>query len=262
MEDLIINIENANVCFDKKEVLHNINLQIKKGEKYFILGANGAGKTTLIKTILGYKYPIFGAKVELLGKTLGRCDINELRKNVAWISPFLKHKFDKNMTALDIVLTGKDAFFGFFRRPDEKMIEQAKNILTSLNGIHLANEIFYHLSSGEQMKILLARALTVNPQLLILDEPNVYLDMKEREVLLSAVDKLAKNNEKLTIIFISQRIEDILPLFDKGMILKNGEIIVCGERKEVLTKENIKKAFDMEVKLLSNENGRIWAVTG
>ena len=260
MNDFVINVENANVCFDNKEVLHNINLKIKQGDKYFILGANGAGKTTLIKLILGYKYPIYGASVELFGNKLGKCDVNELRKNIAWISPFLKHKFDKNFSAFDVILTGTDAFFGFFRRPSDKDIKLADEILNSLNGSHLKNEKFYHLSSGEQMKILLARALMVNPKLLILDEPNVYLDMKEREVLLSAIDKLAKENRDLTIIFISQRIEDILPLFDKGMILKNGNILYQGERDAVLTKENIKKAFDIDVDLLPNSNGRLWAV--
>ena len=260
MEKTIINVENASVCFDNKEVLHNINLQIKQGEKYFILGANGAGKTTLIKMILGYKYPIYGAKIELFGKTLGRCDVNELRKDIAWISPFLKHKFDRNFSAFDVILTGKDAFFGFFRRPCDKDKKQAEEILKTLNGTHLKNEKFYHLSSGEQMKILLARALMVEPKLLILDEPNVYLDMKEREVLLGAIEKLADEKENLTMIFISQRREDILPLFDKGMILKNGNIEICGAREAVLTQENIKKAFDVDVKIVSNEKGRLWAM--
>ena len=260
MGKFIINIENANVCFENKEVLHNINLKIKYGEKYFILGANGAGKTTLIKMILGYKYPIYGAKIELLGQILGKCDVNELRKNVSWISPFLKHKFDKKFNAMDVILTGKDAFFGFFRRPEEKDIIRAKEILNSLNGMHLAKENFCHLSSGEQMKILLARALMIEPKLLILDEPNVYLDMKEREVLLSAVENSAKDNPNLTIIFISQRIEDILPLFNKGMILKDGKIAVCGNREDVLTKENIKEAFDLDVDIFSNDNGRLWAM--
>lgn len=260
MKELVINIENAQVFLGEKEVLHDINLQIQKGDKYFILGANGAGKTTLIKTILAYIWPKYGAKIDILGKTLGKTDINELRKSIAWISPFLKHKFDKAYSSLDVVLTGTDAFFGFFRKPTEEQIQKAKKLLSELNGSHLQDKNFYHLSSGEQMKILLARALTLNPKLLILDEPNVYLDMKEREVLLCAIENLAKENADLTIIFISQRIEDILPLFDKGMILKDGNIIVKGCRMDVLTEENIKKAFDIDVELKSNKNGRLWAM--
>lgn len=260
MTEIVVNIENAQVFLGEKEVLHNINLQIEKGDKYFILGANGAGKTTLIKTILAYVWPKYGAKIELLGKTLGKTDVNELRKSISWVSPFLKHKFDKNYTVLDVILTGTDAFFGFFKRPTEMQIEKAKKILSDLNGTHLQDKNFYHLSSGEQMKVLLARALMLNPKLLILDEPNVYLDMKEREVLLSAVEDLAKENADLTIIFISQRIEDILPLFDKGMILKDGNIAIQGKREDVLTVENIKKAFDIEVELVNNKNGRLWAM--
>lgn len=261
MEEIVINIENAQVFLGEKEVLHNINLQIKKGEKYFILGANGAGKTTLIKTILAYIWPKYGAKIELFGKTLGKTDVNELRKSIAWISPFLKHKFDKSYTALEVILTGIDAYFGFFKKPDDKQIQMAKKILSSLDGSYLENKNFYHLSSGEQMKVLLARALMINPKLLILDEPNVYLDMKEREVLLSAIENLAKNIPDLAMIFISQRIEDILPLFDKGMMLKDGNIIIKGNREEVLTEKNIKEAFDIEIELKTNKNGRLWAMT-
>ena len=260
MENTIINVENANVCLDEKEILHNINLKINQGDRYFILGANGAGKTTLIRTFLGYLWPVWGATVELFGQRLGKCDVNELRKSISWISPFLKHKFDKNFSALDVILTGTDAFFGFFRKPTKEQIKLAKDILYSLNGEHLEQKNFYHLSSGEQMKILLARAMMINPKLLILDEPNVYLDIKEREVLLSAVEQLALSNKDLTIIFISQRIEDILPLFNQGMILKDGIIKVKGTREEVLSAENIKMAFDIDVDLIKTPNGRIWAM--
>lgn len=258
MTEKVIKVENADVFLSEKEVLHNINWEVQKGDRYFILGANGAGKTTLIKTILAYIWPKYGANIEILGQKLGKVDINELRKSIAWVSPFLKHKFDKNFKSIDVVLTGTDAFFGFFRKPNKQQIEKANNLLEKLQGLHLKDKNFYALSSGEQMKILLARALMIEPKLLILDEPNVYLDIKEREVLLSAIQELAEKNKELTMIFISQRIEDILPLFNKGMILKNGVIEIEGLREEVLTKENIKKAFDVDVELLVNKSGRMW----
>ena len=116
------------------------------------------------------------------------------------------------------------------------------------------------MSSGQQMKILIARALLTKPELMILDEPNVYLDIAEREFILQKVDEIAKNRPDLTIIFISQRIEDILPVFEKGMIIKNGKIDVIGTREEVLSEENLKRTFGLDVKLHQTPNGRLWAL--
>ena len=80
MKEKVIKVENADVFLGEKVVLHNINWEVQKGDRYFILGANGAGKTTLIKTILAYIWPKYGANIEILGQKLGKVDINELRK--------------------------------------------------------------------------------------------------------------------------------------------------------------------------------------
>ena len=196
-----------------------------------------------------------------MGKQLGKYDLKELRKTIAWVSPFIQQHLDSSLTGLDMVLSGPDGYLGFYRKASDEELSEAHELLKMLNAEHLAEKSILGMSSGEQMKILIARMLASKPELMIFDEPCVFLDMKEREVLLNAIENLAKNNSELTVIFISQRIEDILPMFDKGMILKSGEIVVCDKRENVLTKENIKKAFDLDVELLSNKNGRMWAIT-
>lgn len=255
-----IDIENATVCLNQKEVLHNINWRVKKGERYFILGANGAGKTTLVKTLLGYIWPLQGAKIKILGKELGKYDLNELRKFIAWVSPFIQKHLKSSDIGVDTVLSGKEGSLGFGRQATKEELKEVEELLISLDAIHLANKSICEMSSGEQMKILIARALCVRPKLMIFDEPNVFLDIKEREFFLKNLENLLKKYSDTTFIFISQRVEDILPEFDKGLILKDGKILFSGTKNEVLTTENLKKVFDIDIKLLTTQNGRMWSI--
>jgi iron complex transport system ATP-binding protein len=108
--------------------------------------------------------------------------------------------------------------------------------------------------------VLIARALMTNPELMILDEPSVYLDIAGREFLLHTIAELASTHPELTIIFITQRIEDILPEFTRGMILRQGQIQAYGERDEVLTEQNLRDAFELDIRLIRARNGRLWSV--
>ncbi len=256
-----IEIQNASVIYGPKTALNNISWSVEKGERYFILGANGAGKTTLVKMLLGYVWPRFGANVSVLGKKFGTVNLMELRKKIAWVSPFANQFLNNpDLTACDVVISGKDSTLGFFRKvtPDEE--KKAKELLDLLGAGELLHQNITTLSSGEQVKVLIARALMTEPELMILDEPSVYMDISGREFLLKTIEKLALNRPDLTFVFITQRIEDILPIFTHGMILKQGKILVNGLREDVLTEENLNAAYDMKLKLVKSHSGRYWTV--
>lgn len=257
----VINVSQARVFLSGREILHNINWTVQRGERCFILGANGAGKTTLVRMIMGYAWPLFGAKVEVLGKRFGTVNLQELRKRIAWVSP-LMHQWlgDREWTGREMVLSGPDATIGLFRAPTAEEEEKAAALMESLRASHLMERPVLAMSSGEQVKVLIARALMTNPELMILDEPSVYLDIAGREFLLNAIAELAACRPELTIIFITQRIEDILPEFAQGMILRQGEIIAHGPREEVLTEPNLRRAFDLDIRLIQARNGRLWTV--
>lgn len=256
-----IEIENASVIYGSKTALNNISWSVEKGERYFILGANGAGKTTLVKMLLGYVWPRFGANVSILGKKFGTVNLMELRKKIAWVSPFVyQYMNNAELTACDVVLSGKDATLGFFRKISEEEEAKALEMLNFLGAGSLLHQSVTTLSSGEQVKVLIARALMTEPELMILDEPSVYMDVAGREFLLKTIENLANDRPDLTIIFITQRIEDILPIFTHGMILKQGNIIVNGLREDVLTEENLNAAYNMKLKLVKTHSGRYWTV--
>jgi len=259
--DHVINVAQARVFLSGREILHNINWTVQRGERCFILGANGAGKTTLVRMLMGYAWPLFGAKVEVLGKRFGTVNLQELRKKIAWVSP-LMHQWlgDREWTGREMVLSGPDATIGLFRTPTEEEEAKAARLMDSLRASALMDRPVHAMSSGEQVKVLIARALMTNPELMILDEPSVYLDIAGREFLLNTIDELAASRPGLTIIFITQRIEDILPSFTQGMILRQGEILAHGAREDVLTEANLRRAFDLDIRLIHARNGRLWTV--
>ena len=102
-----VTVKDARVFLSGREILHNINWQVERGERCFILGANGAGKTTLVRMLMGYAWPVFGATVEVLGKRFGTVNLQELRKRIAWVSP-LMHQWlgDREWTGREMVLSG------------------------------------------------------------------------------------------------------------------------------------------------------------
>lgn len=258
--ELAIDIKHANVFLGGREIIHDLNWQVAKGGRCFILGANGAGKTTLVKTMIGYAWPKFGATVDVLGNRFGQTNLVELRKKIAWVSPFMSQFTNTESTGLEMVLSGFDGTLGLTRKATAEEVDTAKALMERFRCAHLIDQEIFTMSSGEQVKIMIARALLTKPELVILDEPSVYLDMAGREFLLEEIRQIAEKLPEVTIIFITQRIEDILPVFNEGMILAKGRIVEYGDRETVLREEVLSAAYGLPIKLWKNKSGRFWAM--
>ncbi|MCP4178489.1 MAG: ATP-binding cassette domain-containing protein [bacterium] len=261
MNDLVINIKDANLFLGRKQVLFNINWSIKQGEHWFILGPNGAGKTTLTRMILGYIWPKYGSEISILGNTYGKCDLFQVRKKIAWISPYLlKWTSNSKWTVQDVVISGVDSTIGLYRKATYDEVEKARKFLSVLDALKLIEKSFLDLSSGEQVKVLIARALMSEAKIMILDEACVHLDLKSREHLLEMLKNLAQSKNSPTIIFVTQRIEDIIPVFNKGMMVKNGKVLAIGNRDDILKVNNIENLFEMNVELVKTKRNRYWPI--
>lgn len=260
--DNAIEIKNATLKLEGNEILHSLSWTVKRGEHWFILGPNGAGKTTLVKMILGLIWPLYGAEVTILGNRYGQSNLFEVRKKIAWASPFLQEwtnsVMNQQSTVLDVVLSGIDSTVGFYRKAKSEEIEKAVAVLELLNAAQLKDRVFGRTSSGEQVKALIGRTLIAEPELLILDETCVHLDLKSREILLNAIESIAKRAKDTTILFVTQRIEEITESFEHGLILGGGRITAQGGRNEILTPENLKSAFDIDIQLLPGPGERLW----
>ncbi len=256
----VIEIENASVFRDGKEVLHNFSWSIPAGRHSFILGPNGAGKSTLVRLLLGHLYPAYGGKIKVLGKQFGKDNIRDMRKHIALASPLLMDFQVDDFTVRELVYSGFDSTIGVFREITDQEKETARCMMETLGICSFADRRFKTLSSGEQMRTLICRALVLRPALLILDEPSVYLDPAGREELLNIISAMPEKIPGITILFITQRIEDLLPMFSNGLLLSDGKIFAGGSSGELLTEEKLSRLFKIDMQIINGKNGRKWSI--
>lgn len=240
-----------------KEIIHDMNWHVKRGEHWAVLGLNGAGKTTLLNMVNGYIWPTTGT-VSVLGQKFGQTDIHELRKSIGWVSSSLGERVNGRHHAEEIVISGKYAATStVLQDPTEADKAQAKELLTFLHVDYLYGREYEKCSQGEKQKVLIARGLMADPELLILDEPTNGLDFISRENLLNAIAKLAESPKAPTIIFVTHHIEEVLPVFSHTLLLKNGTVFTSGERETVLTSETLSEMYDRPI-TVEWKNNRTW----
>lgn len=243
----VIEMKNVSWRRQGKEILHNIEWEVKNGEHWTVLGLNGAGKTTLLNMVNGYIWPTTG-EVSVLGNQFGKTDILKLRRSIGWVSSSLGAKVNERHLAEDLVVSGKFAAVGLmFADPKDEDFEEAREWMRRLGVEHTYGQAYEKCSHGEKQKILIARGLIANPKLLILDEPTSGLDFIAREELLGTIQQLATSEDAPTIIFVTHHIEEVLPVFSHTLLLEDGTVFAKGERKEVLTSENMSKLYGKEI---------------
>ena len=252
----IVRLDNISFIRNGKAILQNISLRIEPGQHWVIIGQNGSGKTSLISIINGYHQPSEG-KAWVLGKKFGSTDLRELRLKIGECSSEIRDMIHNWETVMDIVLSGRFASIGLYEKPDSKDHENAAYLLDSLGMSDMAGSRFNTLSDGEKQKTLLARALMPEPELLVLDEPCAGLDLKAREELLDAVQKMCTTEGGPTLIYITHHIEEIIPPITHALTLRNGRVIASGKREDVLTNAVLSETFEVPIELHDRE-GRLW----
>jgi len=244
---MIIELKNVSVLRNSEYILKDINWSIKKGENWAMLGLNGAGKTTIMDLLNGYIFPSKGT-LNVLGKTVGKYDMRELRKSIGWVSTAIQEKFYGYESAEDIVLSGKFASVRLFDEPTDEDREFASYLLDKLSILSLAKRHYGTLSQGEKQRVLIARAMMPRPSLLILDEPCTGLDLIAREQLLDMIGKLSEDKGSPTLIYVTHHTEEILPTFTHTLLLRRGEIHSKGVTKDILTEDNLSDFFEAPIK--------------
>ncbi|MBN6886806.1 iron complex transport system ATP-binding protein [Cytobacillus horneckiae] len=247
MGDTIM-LENVSLVRNKKPIVKNINWNVNKGEHWAVLGLNGSGKTTLLNLVMGYSWATTG-QVSVLGLSLGKIDLNELRKRIGWVSSSFQERMRPYDSAEDIVISGKHASIGVYESITEKDHERALHLMEQLGCIHLYNRTYQFCSQGERQKLLIARALMAKPELLILDEATTGLDFLSREGLMKGIAEIAKSPEAPVMIFVTHHIEEIMPLFNKTLLIRDGEIFSSGETKEIVSSHALSEFFNMRVNI-------------
>ena len=253
----ILSYKNVSFRRDGREILKNINWEIKKGENWTLLGLNGSGKSTLLSMIPAYTFATSG-EVSVFEKKFGTCVWAEVKEKVGFVSSSLNTFSDSlnNQTLNNIVLSGKYNSIGIYQEITQKDREKANNIIKDFKLSHLKLNKYITLSQGEQRKTLLARAFMNEPSLLILDEPCSGLDIRAREMFLKTLEE---NKSDIPFIYVTHQIEEIIPSITHVAILDNGEIVSQGNKFEVLTDGNLSKLYEIDVKI-EWSNNRPWLI--
>lgn len=253
----ILSYKNVSFRRDGREILKNINWEIKKAENWALLGLNGSGKSTLLSMIPAYTFATSG-EVSVFEKKFGTCVWAEVKEKVGFVSSSLNTFSDSlnNQTLNNIVLSGKYNSIGIYQEITQKDREKANNIIKDFKLSHLKLNKYITLSQGEQRKTLLARAFMNEPSLLILDEPCSGLDIRAREIFLKTLEE---SKSKIPFIYVTHQIEEIIPSITHVAILDNGEIVSQGNKFEVLTEENLSKLYGIDLKI-EWSNNRPWLI--
>ncbi len=252
----IINFKNINVGYDEKIILQNLNLTIKKGEHWAILGANGSGKSTLIKLIQSEIHPRFNknSTKELFGKS--QYSLFELREKIGVISNDLHNYFHDKvpfLTGYEIVQSGFYSAFGIFKHQDftEDQHNKIFETLEFLEIKHLKDKKASTMSTGELRKCVIARAFIHKPEAFILDEPTVGLDIKAQINFLKMLQKIAKHS---SIILVTHHLEEIFEDINNIALIYENTIYKSGLKEEILTSENLSTIFDIKLKINKKHN--------
>ncbi|MDD5015391.1 MAG: ABC transporter ATP-binding protein [Atribacterota bacterium] len=245
-----LSLENANFSYGKKEVFHDLNLNLYPGEVYCVLGSNGCGKTTLLRCLNG-GLKLEKGRVLLKNRNIISFGINQLAQEIGIV--FQEHSISFPYSVLEVVTMGRAPYLGFFDRPSKKDSEIAMEKLEIVGISHLRNKSYTQISGGERQLVLIARTLTQEPDIILLDEPTSHLDFKNQILILRIINKLVKQG--LTVIMSSHFPNHALLFSSRVSLMAQGKFIATGRPMEVINEENLEMTYGIKVKILSSNNG-------
>lgn len=245
----VIALRGVERVMDGTRVLGPIDWEVGDGQRWIVLGPNGSGKTTLIR-IASLWLPPSRGEVEVLGRLRGRTDVRRLRARIGLTSGAVADMLRPDLTALDAVMTAANAALEpWWHRYDDRDRDRAGAALDRVGAGGLAGRRFGTLSSGERQRVLLARALAIEPQAVILDEPMAGLDLGGREELIAALAALAADPSAPPIVLITHHVEEIPDGFTHGLLLRDGRAVAQGRIGAVLTGTALSECFGIPLAL-------------
>ena len=244
---MIFETKELSIGYSGKTVVSGINVSLKKGEILSVIGPNGSGKSTFLKTVSGQLAPIKG-DVLIDGKKLSLIKSEELSKSVSLLlTDRIKPEY---MTARELIESGRYPYTGRFGILSDEDRKKADEIIELTGTAYLSDRLYCSLSDGEKQRILFARALCQEPELLIMDEPMSYLDIKYKLEMVDIIKQLCLENGVSVImsvheVFLAGKISDRILSF------KNNKIFRYGDPEDVFKDEIIMELYDIDEKAYS-----------
>jgi iron complex transport system ATP-binding protein len=248
-------MSGVTVVRDGATLLSHVDWVVDEGQHWALLGPNGAGKTTLLAVAAAALFPSAGS-VELLGERFGEVNLGELRTRVGLSSSSLNDRVPPQEKAVDVVLTAAYGVVGRWQESyDPSDLQRATELLGRVGLRAFADRRFGSLSEGERKRVLLARALMTDPELLLLDEPAAGLDLGAREALLRLLTRLSGSPDAPPSVLVTHHVEEIPVGTTHAMLLSRGRVVAAGPVAEVVTGPLLSQAFGIPLQV-SAADGR------
>ena len=240
-----------------KEVFNKVSFTIKTGEIICILGPNGIGKTTLLNCIANLAVPTKG-EILINGKNINKMSPQDLAKTIGYVPQIVIPSFDYEV--LEYVVTGCAPRLGTFERPQEKHYSIAKDAINQMKISHLSHKAYTQISGGERQQVSIARAISQQPKIILMDEPTAHLDYGNQVKVLRIIKEMAQ--EGYGVVFTTHNPDQALLLKTKiAAFNRNGEFSF-GTYKEVLSESFLRSMYGIDLHLFDIEEiGRSVCIT-
>lgn len=243
-----VSVIKLNWSYGQKKILNDICFNAEKGKFYSIIGPNGSGKTTFIRNLSKSLDP--GSRVVYIdGVDIMRIKSRDVAKKISYVPQNTNISFD--FTVMDIVLMGRTPYFRRFQVESDYDLELAKNAMLCTNTWHLRDKNINEISGGERQRVIIARALTQQTNIILMDEPVSQLDIHHQLELMETVKSLI-DMKGITVIMVLHDLNLAAQYSDFIVLLNEGTVVSQGLPEDVLTKENIESVYKVKVHIMSH----------
>ncbi|WP_187975528.1 ABC transporter ATP-binding protein [Corynebacterium poyangense] len=248
-QDLLVDFRGVSFIRGGRTLVGPVDWQVELDERWVIIGPNGAGKTTLIRMASAEEFPSSGEAI-IMGEKIGRTDMRDLRAMIGVSSSAIGNRIPVTEKVGDLVISAGYAILGRWREEYDTFDEErSEELLRQVGAWHVKDRTWGTLSEGERKRVLIARALMTNPELMILDEPGAGMDLGGREDLVAYLGELALDPDAPAIVMITHHVEEIPEGFTHAMILDEGKVIAQGLIDDVLNSDNLSRAFHQPIRV-------------
>lgn len=246
-----LDLQAVEAWLGPRPVFTDLTLQLHLGEHTVVLGPNGSGKSSLIRLLCRELYPVVkpGSWLRIFGSET--VNLWELRRRIGMVSPDLQAGYIPRVSAADVVLSGFFGSVGIGRsqQPSAAMHARVARLMEQLGLADLVDRPYGQLSDGQRRRLLLARALVHDPELLVLDEPTNGLDLQAKHQLLEVLSELARSGT--TLLLVTHQIEAILPEISRAVLLRGGRVVGDGPVSELLRDAPLSELFDTPLQVMA-----------
>ncbi|VBB45303.1 ABC-type cobalamin/Fe3+-siderophore transport system, ATPase component [uncultured Desulfatiglans sp.] len=244
----ILTLETVSYRYEDTWAIQGIRLEIGARELVGILGPNGSGKSTLLKIMGGLLKPESGS-VLYAGRPVAALKRRELAQKIAFVAQ--EHSFRFSFSVLEVVLMGRSPHLKRLQFESERDLEIALQALRTVDAERLATRSIHELSGGEKQRVLIARALAQDPEIILLDEPTAFLDIKYKMEIFELISSLVRDKH-VSVVAVTHDIDLAALYCNRLVILENGRLFSAGTPAEVVTSEGISAAYDCRVLVDTN----------